>query len=314
MNQADRGEGQIAQDYRWLIGPALSLLLYAIGFTLGLFLIPLQVVLERYKDGTRLLSMGIVLAGVLVLRLAVPRPELGALGQFPLWEALAVLSMLGVRNFLYGVSGELKVFLEYLTVSLVSVPILLMVANDENFRVLLAELLFGIFAIEANPDSEVVNLMIASFQRMLGLGLFLAGFVTIFIGKMIGSMPFRTSWQYRIAEFRVNTSPWLWILIVAWAAVLADLRFSFGPLGVLFWNLGLGTAFLYALQGFAIIQSWMLKKSGTRVSPLGLIFLLMFLPGVNAVVAIALPLLGISETWVPYKSRLKEIDVNESDS
>lgn len=314
MSDAGEGKKTIDGDLRWLLGPAVSLGLYALGFTLGLFLIPLQVVFERYRDNRRLFAGAIVLAGVLLLQLIRSGSGSTSLGYLPVWEGLAVLAMLGIQNFAIGMPQDRKVFLEFAAAAAVSSPVLWFIRDNEEFRLLLSQMGEFLFGIAGAGSEEFVSLLLVSFERTLGLGVFAAGFVTIFLGKLFGSKQFRSAWTRKAAEFRVATTPWLWVFIAGWAGVLVDLRFEIGVFGVIFWNLALASAMLYAFQGFGIIQSWMLRRSRAKASPLGLLILSLLVPGINGLVTIGLPLLGVSETWVHYKSRRKEIENNEGNS
>jgi len=60
---------------------------------------------------------------------------------------------------------------------------------------------------------------------------------------------------------------------------------------------------LYALQGISLVASVMQKRnpqaSASRVFVLAILLLL--IPGVNLIPLLALPLAGVSETWIKYR-------------
>ncbi len=96
----------------------------------------------------------------------------------------------------------------------------------------------------------------------------------------------------------------LWVLIAAWVAILAGRFVALGPLSYAVWNLGLIVAFLYAVQGVAIVQHLFRMRNVSR-GPRYLLVLtaiaLLFVPIANLVVLAGFPLLGVSETWIHYR-------------
>jgi hypothetical protein len=69
------------------------------------------------------------------------------------------------------------------------------------------------------------------------------------------------------------------------------------------WNVALATTLLYMVQGVSIVAMFFRRKNpnvtATRVFVLALISA--FLPGINLVIWIALPLLGVAETWINFR-------------
>lgn len=101
----------------------------------------------------------------------------------------------------------------------------------------------------------------------------------------------------------------IWVLLVSWAGVLvtivAPATEVFAPI---VWNVALIALLLYGLVGLGIVRS-LLARSSThpllrRLASIGLLVLL-FVPRVNTIVLIGLPLLGASELWITYRPELR---------
>jgi len=97
----------------------------------------------------------------------------------------------------------------------------------------------------------------------------------------------------------------LWVFLASWSLVLAAVLLHAPRSAEAFaWNCGLTLALTYAAQGLGIVthlfKKWNMPKS------LRIIFVVMALialatPTAGIVVAIALPLFGVTEIWIPYR-------------
>ena len=96
----------------------------------------------------------------------------------------------------------------------------------------------------------------------------------------------------------------IWPLLIPWALILLDLRIDLGILRYIAWNAGLIMLFSFGMQGVGILQTILDGKEvsrGIRTAITVLMILVLFLPGVNFIVLIGLPGLGISELWIHYR-------------
>lgn len=96
----------------------------------------------------------------------------------------------------------------------------------------------------------------------------------------------------------------LWPFIGAWAGVLLDVVANLGFVGYLFWNAGMILLFIYALQGIAILRSLFRRYgvgTGLRIMVVVASVVVLFTPGLNFVLVIGVPLLGVSEYWIHYR-------------
>ena len=100
----------------------------------------------------------------------------------------------------------------------------------------------------------------------------------------------------------------IWPLLISWSGILLDAFFGIGVFGYFFWNAGLIMLFLYGLHGFGIIRFFFRKRriSRGRIFLFGLFLIILLLwPGINLIVIIGIPGLGLSELWIKYR-KVKE--------
>ena len=96
----------------------------------------------------------------------------------------------------------------------------------------------------------------------------------------------------------------VWVLIVSLAGILADHLFSLGWTGYISWNITLVMLLLYGIKGAGLIKFFLKKKQIARRkqrSIVMLIVILFLIPGLNFIVLLGIPGLGISEIWVRYR-------------
>ncbi|MEW5816027.1 MAG: DUF2232 domain-containing protein, partial [Spirochaetota bacterium] len=96
----------------------------------------------------------------------------------------------------------------------------------------------------------------------------------------------------------------IWPLLVSWAGILLDLFKNIGILGYVFWNAGFISLFLFGLQGLGIIRFLFGKHKVARGLRLisGIVLAVFILwPGLNIIVMIGIPGLGVSELWIKYR-------------
>lgn len=167
----------------------------------------------------------------------------------------------------------------------------------------------------ATPD-QLVKASIDIFLRFYLFGFFLMVYFDWYLGTRIGMRmalrPFSQEDVQEAESSRTAIGPtgivvpgyMLWLLIATWAAILAGRFVDFGPFVYAVWNLGLIVAFLYAVQGVAIVQHLFRTRNVSRGARYLLVLLaiaLLFVPIANLVVLAGFPLLGVSETWLHYR-------------
>jgi hypothetical protein len=201
-------------------------------------------------------------------------------------------------------------------VGVVSLPLILLYMNDsevtsflaEQIR-LIAESLQEAFSQEggaAGPQvmsgDAMVRLVKVLFFRnyLFSYFLLLSGMWALSDGiyrRTVGRAPFMLM-RYTVPE------SFLWPLIGVWAGVLLDVLFGLGFIGYLVWNAGLILLFLYALQGIAIMKFLFRRHgvgTGLRIAVTVASVVILFTPGINLVLIVGVPLLGVSEYWIHYR-------------
>ncbi len=96
----------------------------------------------------------------------------------------------------------------------------------------------------------------------------------------------------------------VWVVIAGLAVVVASEFLETGFVLPLGWNALLVGSFLFGVQGVGLIQHLLRLRGGTdrgeRWVPT-IVLMLLFIPGINLLVMVGVPLLGMSEVWVDYK-------------
>lgn len=98
--------------------------------------------------------------------------------------------------------------------------------------------------------------------------------------------------------------PMVWFVIAGLAGVLLAWLAGLAALEPLAWNIMLVAAFTYGVQGIGLIQHLLRRRGLSERSErwvLTLSLVALFLPGINVLAAIGIPLLGMSEIWIDFK-------------
>jgi hypothetical protein len=97
----------------------------------------------------------------------------------------------------------------------------------------------------------------------------------------------------------------IWPFLGTWTALLAAvaLRAGAAPTAIA-WNLALAAALPFAAQGLGVavflLKRWNVPR-GLRIALAATAVLALLAPSTAVAVAIAVPLLGVTETWIPYR-------------
>ena len=109
--------------------------------------------------------------------------------------------------------------------------------------------------------------------------------------------------QFKLVDFYVPEIM-IWPLIVVLAGVLLDIFLGLSWLGYIMWNSTFIMIFLYGLHGIGLIKylldRYKVPGSGRRLITIFTIVVLL-MPGINLVLLIGVPVLGVSELWIRYR-------------
>lgn len=299
------------------MGPAaIAALLFYSGFFAVIFAVPVQFVLARRGNRpgivTGLILTVLIIAGRVV---QVVRYNAAMSRELLTFLALDTLLPLGivVALILFTVmkpytTWSVRLLGSALVAVLFALPAVVEVITPEELSDLLSGELGTMLQAMGLPDdavwfSEQVSRVV---KNTLGAAMVSTIAVNWWVGMNFAYL--RRGYRAVISLHRAKVEEWLiWPLIAGlglvvfhWLGGLSDFPAALG------WNLTLGTAFVFGIQGVGIIQYLLIKRG---VSPSALRWTLtavavsLFIPGINIVVIGGLPILGVSELWVNFRRR-----------
>lgn len=312
-----------------IIITAVSVLLYQLNMLI-LFLIPLEILFVR-KGNRPLLYAGI---GVLAVIGIISLIRVSALQDGNIKSTLIAIEILLPLVFIGGLLAlELpwkqnlrkihKLMITTVSFGAVSIPVFLLLSRSGELSQLLEEQINTISGIFQTSEQlpETNNAIISILQNPeevteLIKDILLKNFVFIYyiilsgcvwIGgsagmRTIGVRP-RKLTEYVLPEW------FIWPLLISWAIVLLDVLLGIGALSYVGWNAGLVMLFTFGMQGIGIMQSILNRRGvprGLRIVLAAAIVLFLLWPGVNMVIIVGLPCLGVSEVWIKYRKPQKE--------
>jgi Predicted membrane protein (DUF2232) len=96
----------------------------------------------------------------------------------------------------------------------------------------------------------------------------------------------------------------LWPLLLALAGVLLDIFIGLSWIGYIMWNSTFIMIFIYGLHGIGLIKyllgKYKIPGSAKRFIAI-LVFVILIMPGLNLIILIGVPVLGVSELWIRYR-------------
>lgn len=319
-----------------VIGLAIaSVLMFRFGLLRLLFLVPMQLVWIRRGEQAALISSAVCVAGMGIAS-ALALLRIGGLDGATLrtFVGLDLVFVIGMLAGLYVLNSPRMAFvrgdeavefnLAERTITVVVVgallfgPALWLVSRgDRASGMIAAQIEVARPLFEATgATTEEVEALTQLVVRALLTGVLL-GYLLLVVGNWwVGvQIAFRTRLRLpagnavmaRLSDLTATSyvlpGSFVWVLIVAWAGVLAAINWEMGTLSFVFWNAGFASLALYAMQGIAILLHFAerrkLSRRVRRTLGFGLVLGLL-IPGLQIVVALGLPGLGVSEIWVDY--------------
>lgn len=321
-------------DRQWvelLLLTLTAVLLFQSGIMLFLFCVPLQVLFIR-QGRTRfllacLLFLCVIAAWGLVAAAAAKSPSGLAAMSTGLDCGLAFLFVLGVgivnlaplpfSRTLYRVLAATGL------ITVLSLPLLIVFKGSEELSGFLRDQIAAgmkIFLQVATPGEgagfggaasgedaaeqldQVIAMLREGFLRnyVFVYLVFLAGNVRsgTIIGRRSRGEAVSGIWTFRVPD------PFIWPLIACGGGVLIGFLTDVGVLRYLFWNGAFIMLFLYGLQGLGILQFLCIRRqvpASLRLLAVFVICLMLFVPRVNLLVYLGIPILGVSEIWIRYR-------------
>lgn len=177
-------------------------------------------------------------------------------------------------------------------------------ATEQLFRNLVQAVIPGFFGgqVPMGMDEDTLFEAIVLVLRLGFLPLFMGQFgLSVMISELLIH---RSEWSFqdRMASWKLPENA-IWVFLGSWTVVLAGLVIDMQMLSGIAWNVALAMTLLYMVQGMSILAALVRKRNPGATATRIFLFsvLLVLLPGVNVIPLMALPLLGVSETWIRYR-------------
>jgi hypothetical protein len=301
-------------------------LLYASMLLAFAFLLPVQVVFGRYGRREGLAAAGVAAVGVLAAQLWGFRPGAGGLGALDIavgaLPALVLLAALLIINapFWGARVRPYKILAVAAACALAALPLLLALERDTSIASFLEGRIGSILApLSASVgDSYEASALAASLDpkevvatSMTALRDSFAAIILAVIGgswrignRLSGPLGPGREETLPIEAFKLPF-PLVWAFLGSWSLVLATVLLHAAETPSAFaWNCAIAVSLLFAAQGWGIathlFKSWNVPRS-LRIITGVMAIIALVTPTAGYAVAAGLPLLGVTETWIPYR-------------
>lgn len=303
---------------------AASILIFQISVVFFLFAVPLYIIQQRY--GVQYLFMaGFFVALVIVLQTVIRSfgIEGRSLRRFLIIAELAY--PLAIIGGVLGIS-YFKMRTLYLLIAatlgfaILSIPMIFYYSGNEEIVTLLKDQIIYVSDIfskgAASSDSFESAVLLKELQpdriiestsKLVFRNYLLAYFIMLtgswYLADAVSRRLEKRS-RFRLVDFIVPETM-IWPLIVFLVGILADVFIGIGWIGYLMWNGTFIMVLIYGLHGIGLIEyllnRYKVSRSGRRFIVIISIAVLL-LPGINLVILIGVPMLGVSELWIRYRT------------
>lgn len=317
--RSESGKGLILDAFAGVLS-GLLYMSYVLSFA---FLIPVQRTIAARGKRSGLITAGTAFAAIAIGEFT----KMSEIRSFSLQNIAAgtippivFLGAIFLANLRLGKQTSIvRIFVVSTLLSLVAAPFIIPATLDKGFLGWLTEY-FTSLAGSGNLDASLTEQLqsaVASAAAILR-----NGFSAFILWMLAGSWWFgtrlaaKTTFRNTIGEATHAEPPSLagvkapaialWPTLATWTGLFIVLvTRAEGIPRTIAWNLALCLASLYAAQGLGIISHYFARKNALRVfrmlAPLAV--MLAFLNStVGVALLIALPLMGISEVWIPYRN------------
>ena len=293
----------------------VAALLYLSGGLFLFFLVPLSIIaLRRGNEGYLVAAAGALLIIAVVRGFMAVQVGIGLSGFFFFGELAMPAGLLAGLGLLRMLPSRVphwayRFALATGVATLGAVPVMAALGGSSGFEgameAQISQVMRNLGATDPQMAAEMIvdeamEMVIRSFALFFG--------IVIGIGALLGRhlvARFSADEPYTPPVERVGVpDPAVWPLLGGWALVALDALRDLGFLGYLGWNLALVFTLIYSVQGVGIAAALMsragMNARSRRFAGIGLIAAL-FIPGINLLIALGIPALGVSELWVDFK-------------
>ena len=299
------------------------------------FLLPVQVAYSRRGQKAGLAALGFTLLisilGELVLMalggglasIFAGKSILNSSVLLSILPPTVLLGSLAIMNlpFWKGISKYLRGFAATALASAVALPGLIALSRDSFFLATYKERLSTVInsfasqtvsSVDAEAFSSLFNVEDIARTSMSILFCSFAAILLIWLvgsrwlGNRISKLGSLDRQEVEVlADYRL---PYLfvWPFLLAWTGVLGASYFRIGmPYLAIVWNLALVLSLGYSVQGLGIashfLRQWNLPRS-LKVCLVATFVLLIATPPIGTVLLGIIPVLGVTEVWIPYRN------------
>lgn len=303
----------------------LGVVLYQFQTTILIFVIPIIVLFKRQGYRVGILGMAGTILGILLVKLIRTGGAAGALREDLLFLDLTypVTFLLGVAltegSFLSKIPPYGRITLVTIVAGVLGVPLIRYVLTDPTFEAylkgqietMLRAVVEGKTSIDLGTmgtvrTSEILRLSKLIFANTYTVGYFLTFLFNWVIGSRIGLRSIGMNPVESLVGPVHLPEKLIWGFLLGWFGVLLTLIRPLGWVSILFWNIALLSTVLYGMQGVDILRYYLRKLERFRVVILFTILLFLFIPGLNILIMVGIPLLGVSELWIQYRRTVEE--------
>ena len=302
------------------------------GFMVLLYTVPLYTLYYRRGASDLLLGAGIVLFLMLILaawrtRSVADTDLRGALLVIEMIiPVILMLGMFFIIDIIPVISGFRRLYRLFFATAatvLVCFPVLLILQNNEVFSEAVKSQINAIAGLAMGDgsgtyESEVVKsylgeegfigYMKSFYMKSAAAIYFLVLLISVRAAEIVqGRIKHESVLQ--LTDFTVPDLL-LWPTLLAAVGILVEIfdLVNLGYASAVIWNVGLILIFVYGLQGLGIIRSLFVRfkfPQSLRLMVEVLLMLILVMPGVNYIVIIGLPVLGVSETWINLRKPIR---------
>jgi len=306
-----------------LAAALLSFILYQLNMVF-FFCVPLQILLIRKDEKNFLYGCASVFATIVItamIRIAPAESAVLKRGILAMEIALPAFFIAGLIAVNLPWKVRLRTLYRVLAVTLgagmVSIPLVYLLGRNEGFSPFLRAQIQSVAGL-LQPGAEEsgalafdIDALTAYVVRMLLRNYLFVYFIiiagSVWAGRRIAA---RMAGEGAAGLRSLHVSDWLiWPLLVSWALVLVDFWVGTGAVGHAAWNIGSIMLFVYGMQGIGIMQAFLDRRNVPRHLRILLgagMAAMIFLPGVNLVILVGLPVLGVLELWIHFRKRQEE--------
>ncbi|MBI9099770.1 MAG: DUF2232 domain-containing protein [Spirochaetaceae bacterium] len=314
------------------LAAVISLIMSITGPLLLFFMLPLQILAVRCGKIAFSYSASGVFFGSIILKKILLTPDVGGTGSLVFADSaifFLLLSGLYAVNFLLEKYRTiLRLLIITATAGLVSIPVIYYLNSDQVLNTAMIDQLDSILVMlnGGTPESSIFSSVSAedlySLFKIYFLNSFLAVYffllaLTWWMGSRFGLRSIgKASRVPTIKEFKVPEKL-VWFFFVPLTIVLLNVlleskgaKMEMGLIGFAVSNSLYIMGTLYAIQGFSLVQFFLEKKTinpGIRRLSVIILIISLFIFPLNVLIVILLPGLGVSELWINYRIKDKEI-------